>query len=210
MPRREQGRKGATPDGEAIAAPHRSRYDTAMFLLLLVAAATSRAADPASDHAPETLHLGTLEPAAPVDAPTAQELLGEVDPADLARALEGVSGVVTAPVQAHGQAGVGPTDRRSPRAPFLSHEPGEAPPEVEAVVRRSTLRMQRCVDPAWLADPALAGRVEVGWTVADGAVVEAQLLVDTMGVGACIVGVVRTLAFPAGLDATATWAWLLP
>jgi hypothetical protein len=75
---------------------------------------------------------------------------------------------------------------------------------IASVVRKSTGRIQTCVEQGLKANPDLNGRVSVGWTVAAGKVTEAHLVSNNTGddgLGKCIVGAVRSFRFDPGLTA---------
>lgn len=75
---------------------------------------------------------------------------------------------------------------------------------IGSVVRASGGRVQSCVEQGLKVDPALSGRVKVGWTIQAGRVVSPRLLDNTTGnakVGECVVGAVRGMRFDASIDA---------
>lgn len=75
---------------------------------------------------------------------------------------------------------------------------------IQAVVQRNHGRVQVCLDRALKADPALAGRIAVGWDIRDGVVSHAHLVSDTTGdpkLGACMVEAVTAFRFGGDINA---------
>lgn len=75
---------------------------------------------------------------------------------------------------------------------------------IRAVLRKNQGRMMTCYEQGAKQDPSLAGRVEVGWTITGGRVTDVVLVGNSSGnaeFGVCMVRAVRSLRFPAGMDA---------
>ena len=75
---------------------------------------------------------------------------------------------------------------------------------IRGVLRKNQGRMMTCYEQGAKQDPSLAGRVEVGWTITGGRVTDVVLVGNSSGnaeLGVCMVRAVRSLRFPAGMDA---------
>lgn len=80
---------------------------------------------------------------------------------------------------------------------------------VKGVVRRYTGQLQYCYEKRLKAVPTLEGRVEVGWSVASGAVVGAPYVISNSTGDAeladCITKKIRRWSFPDDVDGELSW-----
>jgi hypothetical protein len=82
---------------------------------------------------------------------------------------------------------------------------------VTATVKRYTGQLQYCYESRLKQVPSLAGRVEVGWTVAGGAVESLYVVSNSTGdaeLASCITRRIRRWSFPDSVEGDITWPFV--